>query len=315
MYGICLPAGRDGRGSVQRAIWMTAIALAALVVGAIVTNAAAGGHHLPQPSVPSVPYVVYSVAGSLFSGVVEEMVALAFVVSTLRQARRPAVEIVIVAVLLRCSYHIYYGAGIAGIAVWAAVFAILYLWLRSVIPLIILHFLWDAVQFMGLKWPVVGGLGELAGLLLLLAGFGCGLADLAARNGTKGAAVMYGHQPFPPGAPYPPGVYQQPPSGPVAPYTAYPPPPGPGPFGTYPSGAPYPPPPGPGHPPQPGPGYPPPPGAPYPPQPSPYSQQPPPGYTQAPPGYTQTPPPGGTPPGSDTSAGGTSPGGTPPPGT
>jgi len=33
------------------------------------------------------------------------------VVTTLRQASRPMAEIVVVAVLLRCSYHIYYGPG------------------------------------------------------------------------------------------------------------------------------------------------------------------------------------------------------------
>jgi hypothetical protein len=99
------------------------------------------------------------------------MVALAFVLSTLRQARRPVVEIVIVAVLLRCSYHIYYGSGIVGIAIWATAFALLYLRFRSVIPLIILHFLWDSFQFLALKWPAFSGLGVLLGLGLVIAAF------------------------------------------------------------------------------------------------------------------------------------------------
>ena len=62
---------------------------------------------------------------------------LEFVVSALRQAGRPLAEIVIVAVALRMSYHDYYGPGVIGIAVWAAVFVWLYLRTGSVIPLII----------------------------------------------------------------------------------------------------------------------------------------------------------------------------------
>ncbi len=162
LLGIRMPESLPGVGPASRAIRMAAMGLLAFLVGGIVTSLLAG---------VSVPYLVYSVGGSLFSGVVEEMVALAFVVSTLRQARRPAAEIVVVAVLLRCSYHIYYGAGIAGIAVWATVFALLYLRFRSVIPLIILHFLWDSFQFLSLKWSAFSGLGMLIGLGLVITAF------------------------------------------------------------------------------------------------------------------------------------------------
>ncbi len=171
LLGIRMPESLPGVGPASRAIRMAAMGLLAFLVGGIVTSLLAGGHLYQQPADVSVPYLVYSVGGSLFSGVVEEMVALAFVVSTLRQARRPAAEIVVVAVLLRCSYHIYYGAGIAGIAVWATVFALLYLRFRSVIPLIILHFLWDSFQFLSLKWSAFSGLGMLIGLGLVITAF------------------------------------------------------------------------------------------------------------------------------------------------
>jgi membrane protease YdiL (CAAX protease family) len=168
LLGTRMPRPLPGVGPASRAIRMAAMGLLALLVGGITTSLLAGDHHYQQPAHLSVPYLVYSVGGSLFSGVVEEMVALAFVVSTLRQARRRAAEIVVVAVLLRCSYHIYYGAGIVGIAIWAAVFALLYLRFRSVIPLIILHFLWDSFQFLALKWSVFAGLGVLVGLGFLI---------------------------------------------------------------------------------------------------------------------------------------------------
>jgi membrane protease YdiL (CAAX protease family) len=300
--GLRLPPDPGGTSSPGRAVQMAAAALLALIVGAIVTVNLETGH-LAQPVHPSAPYLMYAFVESIGTGILEEMVALVFVVSTLRQARRPTAEIIIVAVLVRCSYHIYYGVGVVGIAVWAAVFVVLYLRFRSVIPLIIVHFVWDAVQFLAVKWRVIGGLGELTGAALLVAGLIIWIMAMASRGPGKG-------RPAPP-----PGTYPSP-----GPFAAYPPPPGPGPFGTYPSGSPYPPGSGSGYPAAPGPGYPlapgaphppavgpgyPPPGPPYPPQPSPYSHQAPPGYTQAPPpGYVPPPPPGGTPP---------PPGGTPPP--
>jgi membrane protease YdiL (CAAX protease family) len=171
LLGIRMPQSLPGVGPASRAIRMAALGLLAFLVGAITTSQLAGGHHYPQPAHLSVPFLVYSVGGSLFSGVVEEMVALAFAVSTLRQARRPAAEIVVVAVLLRCSYHTYYGAGIVGIAIWATVFALLYLRFRSVIPLIILHFLWDSLLFLSLKWPAIAGVGILLGLGLVITAF------------------------------------------------------------------------------------------------------------------------------------------------
>jgi membrane protease YdiL (CAAX protease family) len=92
----------------------------------------------------------------LAAGVVEETVVLAFVVSTLRQAGRTLPEIFIIAIALRLSYHDYYGPGVVGIAVWAAVFIWLYLRTGSVIPLIIVHFFWDATIFWTQRWHWVG---------------------------------------------------------------------------------------------------------------------------------------------------------------
>jgi hypothetical protein len=211
LLGTRMPQPLPGVGRTSRAIRMAAMGLLAFLAGGIVTSLLAGGHHYPQPEHLSVPFVVYSLGGSLFSGVVEEMVALAFVVSTLRQARRPAAEIVIVAVLLRCSYHIYYGAGIVGIVIWATVFALLYLRFRSVIPLIILHVLWDSVQFLTLKWPGLAGLGILLGLGLVITAFIMWIVAIVnhrdAKHPRHGGWVPYPGAPYP-GAPYPVPPYQ-----------------------------------------------------------------------------------------------------------
>ncbi len=226
LLGIRPPRPLPGVGPASRAIRMAAMGLLAFLVGGVITSLLAGAHRYQQPADLSVPYLVYSVGGSLFSGVVEEMVALAFVVSTLRQARRPTAEIVVVAVLLRCSYHIYYGAGIVGIAVWATVFALLYLRFRSVIPLIILHFLWDSVQFLSLKWLAVAGLGVLLGAGFLITAFIVWIVS----------TVHHQHAKRPPGyvAPYPGATY------PVPPYQGTPYPGAPYQEGTPYPGTPYP---------------------------------------------------------------------------
>lgn len=192
LLGTRLPQGADGKAAPGRTVRMAAMALAAFVVGGIITSHVATGH-FPMQAHPTGPYLLYSVAGALFSGVVEEMVALAFVVTTLRQARRPVPEIVVVAVLIRCSYHIYYGVGVIGIAVWAAVFALLFLRFRSVIPLIVLHFLWDATIFLGQRWIAVAALGELFGVALLLTGLITWIVEASSRRAA-------------PGSPSPPGM-------------------------------------------------------------------------------------------------------------
>ena len=263
LLGIRMPEPLPGVKPASRAIRMAAMALLAFLVGGITTSLLAGGHRFQEPAHLTVPYLVYAVGGSLFSGVVEEMVALAFVVSTLRQARRPAAEIVVVAVLLRCSYHIYYGAGILGIAIWATVFALLYLRFRSVIPLIILHCLWDSFQFLALKWPAFSGLGILLSLVFLITALIMWIVAAVNHRNAK-YPQPGGFAPYP-GAPYPVPPYQG------APYQGSPYQAGPAPY----QRAPYPGPPYPGAP------YP---GTPYPGTPYPGSR---------PPGATGQPWPGG----------------------
>jgi hypothetical protein len=231
LLGLRMPQSLPGVGPVSRAIRMAAMGLLAFLAGGIATSQLAGAHHYQQPAHLSAPYLVYSLGGSLFSGVVEEMVALAFVVSTLRQARRPAAEIVVVAVLLRCSYHIYYGAGIVGIAIWATAFALLYLRFRSVIPLIILHVVWDSFQFLSLEWSAFTGLGLLLGLGFVITALIMWI--VAAINHRDAKHLRPGGF-----APYPGATYPVPPHG-GAPYQGLPYPGGPYPGGPY-SGGPYP---------------------------------------------------------------------------
>lgn len=172
--------------SFRTGVW----AIVALVVGSIVTGALATGH-LGQPAHQDYGYLVYATAASLAAGIVEECVVLAFVVTTLRQAQRPLAEIVIVAIILRCSYHDYYGPGVIGIAVWAAVFVWLFLRTGSVLPLIAVHFLWDATIFWSQRWHWLVGWRLVGALLLLVAAVVSWLGAMSKPAGGPGP----GHYP------------------------------------------------------------------------------------------------------------------------
>jgi membrane protease YdiL (CAAX protease family) len=134
-----------------------------LLLGSIVTSALESGTN--NLHIRGGADLVLGLAASVNAGFLEETVALAFVVTTLEQARRPVPEIYLVAVLLRSTYHIYYGPGTVGIMIWATGFVWLYRRSRSLWPLIALHIYWDLTSFMGQFNRAAG-----AGLLLVLVG-------------------------------------------------------------------------------------------------------------------------------------------------
>lgn len=146
-----------GRLSLGQGIRVAAWATLGLIGGSIVTSALASANFPFGPD--NNAYTVYGLFSAINAGIVEETVVLAFVVVTLSQARRPWPEIVVVALLLRVSYHIYYGPGALGVVVWAGVFLWLFRRYHSLVPLIAVHIAWDTVGFVGRRWPAVGGVG------------------------------------------------------------------------------------------------------------------------------------------------------------
>jgi hypothetical protein len=165
--GLSLPHRRDGRFAAGQATRILAWAIFAQVLGGIL-NAALQTGHLPT-SQPNAAELTFSFADSIQAGVVEELVVLAFVVVTLRQARRGWWEITLVALVLRGSYHIYYGPGVLGILVWAALFYWIYLRFRSLILLMVCHAGWDAVGFFSQRWPAVAGGAVIVAVAIWLA--------------------------------------------------------------------------------------------------------------------------------------------------
>ena len=160
--------GRGGPGSWQN-VRIAAWALLALIAGSLVTSQLATGK--AQIGDRSGPSLTLDLFHSLQAGPIEEIVVLAFVVTTLEQARRPFAEIVVVALLLRASYHIYYGPGVVGILVWAAVFLWLFLRFRSIMALIVVHSLWDLSIVLAHYWSPASGIMVLAWGALFLAAF------------------------------------------------------------------------------------------------------------------------------------------------
>ena len=169
MLGIGWPRRSDGTAGGAQSLRIAAWAVLALVAGGALTAQLAGRHHLGQPAHQDYGYLIFTVTASIAAGVVEELVVLAFVVTTLRQARRPLPEIVLVGTALRCSYHDYYGLGVAGIAVWAAVFIWLFLRTGSVLPMLAVHVLWDMAIYLGQRWQAVLAIRAAAIVLLYLA--------------------------------------------------------------------------------------------------------------------------------------------------
>jgi len=222
MLGFSLPRRRTGKAAVGSTFRAGVWALMALLAGSLITGALETGH-FPQPAHQDLSYVLYGVASSMTAGIVEETIALAFVVTTLRQARRPVPEILVVAVLLRCAYHDYYGPGVVGIAVWAAVFIWLFLRTGSVIPLIVVHALWDAWIFVGEQHALRTAFGLAALLAFVVLPVAAGITWLVeVLNRKVSSRPPPGAGPFagPTFPPYPPG---QVPPWPAPPGAAYPP--------------------------------------------------------------------------------------------
>ncbi|MBV9660494.1 MAG: DUF2510 domain-containing protein [Acidimicrobiales bacterium] len=165
--GLRWPRLSDGRPAVAQPVRVVAWAVLGLIVGGVI-NAALQSGHLPLGKA-STPELLFGVFDSIQAGVIEELIVLAFVVITLRQAGRPWWEVTTVALVLRGSYHIYYGPGVAGILVWAAIYYWVYLRTRQLIPLMVCHAVWDTVGFLSTRWPAVGGVAVFVALAIGLA--------------------------------------------------------------------------------------------------------------------------------------------------
>jgi len=182
--GIATP----GTVKLSQGIRIAAWAVLALIGGSIVTGLLATGKFPEGPF--SYPNLMLNLFHAAQAGFIEEVVVLAFLVVTLEQARRPRPEIIAVALVLRASYHIYYGPGVLGILIWAPVFLWLFLRFRTIVPLIIVHSAWDVIITLADHWPVFGGLGSLAMIGLFIVAPILWLVERGDRNNARRAPML-----------------------------------------------------------------------------------------------------------------------------
>ncbi|MHB8246659.1 MAG: DUF2510 domain-containing protein [Acidimicrobiales bacterium] len=109
----------------------------------------AAGVHGIAPHLGGSPgyFVVLDLFNGITSGIVEEIVVLGFLIRRLEQLNLPAWAVVVIAVAVRGSYHLYYGWAVLPILVWATVTVLLYRRYRRLLPFIIVHVIWDSSLF------------------------------------------------------------------------------------------------------------------------------------------------------------------------
>ena len=108
------------------------------------------------PSAQHLPwyFVLVNVLSSVQAGVVEEIVVLGYLVRRLEQLDVPTGWLLVIAVGVRISYHVYYGWGVLPFIIWALVSVLVYRRYRRLWPFVIVHALWD----LGLSLvPFAGG--------------------------------------------------------------------------------------------------------------------------------------------------------------
>ena len=109
-------------------------------------------------------FSIVGIATALTAGVAEEIVVLGYLVRRLEQRGLSPAAVVTIAVLVRISYHLYYGWGVLPILAWALASVLVYRRYRRLWPFIVVHALWDLGLIL---LPFFGG-GELVVEVLLL---------------------------------------------------------------------------------------------------------------------------------------------------
>ena len=124
-------------------VWIFVQVIPQAVGSAIVTGAHIPRYDVVGPHLP-IAFVAVGLLMSLQAGVVEEIVVLGYLVRRLEQRGWSVTAVVVIAVLVRVSYHLYYGPGVLPIVLWATASVLAYRKIRRLMPFIICHFVWDA---------------------------------------------------------------------------------------------------------------------------------------------------------------------------
>jgi hypothetical protein len=105
---------------------------------------------LPGPGFPDATTTaghVGNAIGFLRTGPVEEICALVAPLVILRAGRVPWSGVFGLLIVMRLLYHLYYGPAAIGLSLWAFGAALVYLWARSIIGIMVAHSLYDLTTF------------------------------------------------------------------------------------------------------------------------------------------------------------------------
>jgi membrane protease YdiL (CAAX protease family) len=98
----------------------------------------------------SVPILILA---ALQAGLQEEVIVIGYLFARLRELGWGKWQIILAAAVLRGSYHLYQGYGsFVGNFAMGVLFGWLYTRYKRVLPLVIAHFIIDAVVFVGYPW-------------------------------------------------------------------------------------------------------------------------------------------------------------------
>ncbi|SFD65117.1 CPBP family glutamic-type intramembrane protease [Streptomyces aidingensis] len=137
------PADADTQGGVFAAalLGFAAAGLAMVTVSLWFPQSTLGGHQLEAGGITTGSQAF---AAFVWTAVAEELAETAAVLALLGAAGRPVREAVALCLLLRLAGHAYLGAAAVAAVVAGAVAVLLFLRYRTVLPLLLAHFTWDA---------------------------------------------------------------------------------------------------------------------------------------------------------------------------
>ena len=172
------------RGWFERRVWWrSAVAYVVALWGSFVLmqllSFVRGSGSYPESEGAELARILSIVPQSLIAGVGEELLLVGFLVVALERLGARPLTIYAVAVVLRLAFHVYYGPPSLTLAFWAVVSVWLFRRTRTVMPLIVVHMLWDVNGLSAEFVPVVSGLVLLATLLAVIV---TGIVHLATRR-------------------------------------------------------------------------------------------------------------------------------------
>jgi membrane protease YdiL (CAAX protease family) len=144
---------RPGRAILSGVLLALVIGLPGLGLYEVGRALGVTAHVVPVPEHAHWWTVPVLLASALENAVVEEVIAVGYLLTRLRDLRRAPWAAIVASSLLRGSYHLYQGFGqAAGNLVMGMVFAWWFHRTQRLVPLIVAHTLLDVVAFVGYLW-------------------------------------------------------------------------------------------------------------------------------------------------------------------